>query len=152
MKITFSEQAIKEAERRRAEGNRQAQQTSATAMGQTAFADMFGRHEDGIVDAGEKGKSLLELQQEAGDVDVGVQRDYMTVMSHTMSEEDYAKLQEEGFDLGSMEPEEVVTIVDKIKAELVRAGKNIVGYTDDMDVKELTAALGSEVLARSVVD
>ena len=80
MKITFSEQAIKEAERRRAEGNRQAQQTSATAMGQTAFADMFGRHEDGIVDAGEKGKSLLELQQEAGDVDVGVQRDYMTVM------------------------------------------------------------------------
>ena len=152
MKITFSEQAIKEAERRRAEGNRQAQQTSATAMGQTAFADMFGRHEDGIVDAGEKGKSLLELQQEAGDVDVGVQRDYMTVMSHTMSEEDYAKLQEEGFDLGSMEPEEVVTIVDKIKAELVRAGKNIVGYTDDMDVGKLTAALGSEVLARSVVD
>ena len=152
MKITFSEQAIKEAERRRAEGNRQAQQTSATAMGQTAFADMFGRHEDGIVDAGEKGNSLLELQQEAGDVDVGVQRDYMTVMSHTMSEEDYAKLQEEGFDLGSMEPEEVVTIVDKIKAELVRAGKNIVGYTDDMDIGKLTAALGSEVLARSVVD
>ncbi|WP_251206976.1 DUF6240 domain-containing protein [Acetatifactor aquisgranensis] len=152
MKITFSEQAIKEAQRRQAEKNREAQQTSATSVGQTAFADMFGRHQDSIVDAGEKGKSLIELQQEAGNVDVGVQRDFMTVMSHTMSEEDYAKMQEEGFDLGSMDPEEVVTIVDKIKAELVRAGKSIAGYTDDMDVSKLTAALGSEVLARSVVD
>lgn len=152
MKITFSEQAIKEAQRKQAEKNREAGQTSATSVGQTAFADMFGRHQDSIVDAGEKGKSLIELQQEAGNVDVGVQRDFMTVMSHTMSEEDYAKMQEEGFDLGSMDPEEVVTIVDKIKAELVRAGKNIVGYTDDMDVGKLTAALGSEVLARSVVD
>ncbi len=152
MKITFSEQAIKEAQRRQAEKNREAQQASATSVGQTAFADMFGRHQDSIVDAGEKGKSLIELQQEAGNVDVGVQRDFMTVMSHTMSEEDYAKMQEEGFDLGSMDPEEVVTIVDKIKAELVRAGKSIAGYTDDMDVSKLTAALGSEVLARSVVD
>nr|WP_304955688.1 DUF6240 domain-containing protein [uncultured Acetatifactor sp.] len=152
MKITFSEQAIKEAQRRQAEKNREAQQTSAASVGQTAFADMFGRHQDSIVDAGEKGKSLIELQQEAGNVDVGVQRDFMTVMSHTMSEEDYAKMQEEGFDLGSMDPEEVVTIVDKIKAELVRAGKSIAGYTDDMDVSKLTAALGSEVLARSVVD
>lgn len=152
MKITFSEQAIKEAQRRQAEKNREAQQTSATSVGQTAFADMFGRQSDGILEAGEKGKSLIELQQEAGDVDVGVQRDYMTVMSHTMSEEDYAKMQEEGFDFGSMDPEEAVTIVDKIKAELIRAGKNIVGYTDDMDIGKLSAALGSEVLARSVVD
>ena len=152
MKITFNEQAIKEAQRKQAEKNREAQQTSATSVGQTAFADMFGRQQDGILEAGEKGKSLIELQEEAGNVDVGIQRDYMTVVSHTMSEEDYAKMQEEGFDFGSMDPEEAVTIVDKIKAELVRAGKNIVGYTDDMDVSKLTAALGSEVLARSVVD
>ena len=66
MKITFSEQAIKEAERRRAERNRAQRQESATAMGQTAFADMFGRQQDGILGAaGEKGKSLIELQQEA---------------------------------------------------------------------------------------
>ncbi len=152
MKITFNEQAIKEAQRKQAEKNREAQQTSATSVGQTAFADMFGRQQDGILEAGEKGKSLIELQEEAGNVDVGIQRDYMTVVSHTMSEEDYAKMQEEGFDFGSMDPEEAVTIVDKIKAELVRAGKNIVGYTDDMDIGKLTAALGSEVLARSVVD
>ena len=153
MKITFSEQAIKEAERRRAERNRAQRQESATAMGQTAFADMFGRQQDGILGAaGEKGKSLIELQQEAENADVALQRDYMTVMSHTLSEEDYAKLKEEGFDLGEMDPEEVVTIVDKIKAELVRAGKNITGYTDDMSMDKLASALGSQALAKAVAD
>lgn len=153
MKITFSEQAIKEAERRRAERSRTEYQQSAGAMGQTAFADMFGRQQDGILAAaGEKGKSLIELQQEAENVDVAVQRDYMTVMSHTMSEEDYARLKEEGFDLGAMDPEEAVTIVDKIKAELVRAGKTIVGYTDDMSMDKLASALGSQALARAVAD
>ncbi|MCI9336369.1 MAG: hypothetical protein HFH93_02325 [Lachnospiraceae bacterium] len=153
MKITFSEQAIREAERKRAERNRAQHQESATAMGQTAFADMFGRQQDGILAAGgEKGKSLIELQQEAESADVALQRDYMTVMSHTMSEEDYARLKEEGFDLGSMDPEEAVTIVDKIKAELVRAGENIVGYTDDMSMDKLASALGSQALARAVAD
>ena len=87
LKITFSEQAIKEAEKRQAERNRaaQQQQTSATSVGQTAFAAMFVRQQDGILEAGgEKGKSLIELQQEAANADGGVQREYMTVMSHTM--------------------------------------------------------------------
>lgn len=99
-----------------------------------------------------KGKSLIELQQEASYTNVDVQQDYMTLMSNTMSDEDYAKLQEEGFDFGSMEPEEAVTIVDKIKAELARAGKRIAGYTDDLDLETLAAALGSQTLAQAVAD
>ncbi len=153
LKITFTEQAIKEAERRHAERSRAFHGENMTAM-QTPFAAFFGG--SGRFDipglGGEKAKSLIELQQEAADIDVGVRRDYMTVMSHTLSEEDYAKMQEEGFDLGSMDPDEAVTIVDKIKAELVRAGKNIVGYTDDMDVDTLASALGSQTLARAVLD
>lgn len=99
----------------------------------------------------EKGKSLIEIQQEAQNTDVGISQDYMTVMSHTLSEEDYAKAQEEGFDFGNMNPEETVTIVDKIKAELVRAGKSVAGYTDDIDMETLAVALGSQVLAEAVV-
>lgn len=98
----------------------------------------------------EKGKSLIELQQEAQYTDVGISQDYMTVMSHTLSEEDYAKAREEGFDFGNMNPEETVTIVDRIKAELVRAGKNVAGYTDDIDLETLAAALGSQALAEAV--
>lgn len=76
----------------------------------------------------------------------------MTVMSHTMSEEDYAKLSEEGFHFESMDPEEAVTIVDKIKAELARSGQHIAGYTDDLDVETLAAAVGSDALARTISD
>ena len=153
MKITFTEQAIKEAERRHEERTRAAHAENMAAM-QTPFAAFFGGRGRSDIPGigGEKAKSLIELQQEAADIDVGVRRDYMTVMSHTLSEEDYAKMQEEGFDLGDMDPDEAVTIVDKIKAELVRAGKNIVGYTDDMDVDTLTSALGSRTLAQAVLD
>lgn len=153
LKITFTEQAIKEAERRRAERSRatHAEQFGASQVPFAAFFGGSGRTDIPGV-GGERGKSLIDLQQEAADIDVGVNRDFMTVMSHTLSEEDYAKMQEEGFDLGSMDPEEAVTIVDKIKAELVRAGKNIVGYTDDMDVDTLASALGSKTLAQAVLD
>ncbi len=154
MKITFTEQAIKEAQRRQRERVQGAQADHIVSAAQTPFAAFFGG--DGRSDlpgaGGERGKSLIELQQEAADIDVGVNRDYMTVMSHTLSDEDYARMQEEGFDFGSMDPQEAVTILDKIKAELARAGKDIVGYTDDLDVKTLTAALGSQTLARAVLD
>ena len=153
MKITFSEQAIAEIERKQADRNRGARGRGAEAVGQTFYGAALGRRQDDIPGAGgEKAKSLIELQQEASNADVGVQRDFMTVMSHTMSAEDYAKMQEEGFDPGDMDPEDVVTIVDKIKAELVRSGKNIVGYTDDLSMETLSAALGSEGLARVVAD
>lgn len=106
----------------------------------------------GGVSGQEKGKSLIELQQEAGNIDVGIRRDYMTVMSNTMSEEDYAKLEEEGFHFADMDPGEAVTIVDKIKAELARSGQEIIGYTDDLDIETLAAAVGSETLARALAD
>ena len=35
-----------------------------------------------------KGKSLMELQQDAGNANVALQQDYMTLLSHTMSQED----------------------------------------------------------------
>ncbi len=119
--------------------------------GESIYAPGLGRN--GLPGNGaEKGKSLIELQQEAESADVGISQDYMTVMSHTLSEEDYAKAKEEGFDFGNMNPEETVTIVDKIKAELVRAGKKIAGYTDDLDMETLAAALGSQVLAEAVAE
>lgn len=100
----------------------------------------------------EKGKSLIELQQEAGNIDVGIQQDYMTVMSNTMSEEDYARLEEDGFHFKNMDPSTAVTIVDKIKAELAASGHIVAGYNDDLDMDTLSAAVGSETLARAVAD
>ncbi len=100
----------------------------------------------------ERGKTLTELRQEASYTDVGISQDYMTVMAHTMSAEDYRELSEEGFHFEPLDPQEAVTIVDRIKAELVRSGKHIAGYTDDLDMDDLARAVGSETLARALSD
>ncbi len=152
LKISFNHQSVSETEKQYTE-NRAVHGQSRPNKPVTSEAGVYapGAAWEGISGrAAEKGKSLIELQQEAQNTDVGISQDYMTLMSHTLSEEDYAKAQEEGFDFGNMNPEEIVTIVDRIKAELVRAGKSVAGYTDDLDMETLAAALGSQVLAESV--
>jgi len=100
---------------------------------------------------GEKGKSIEDVMLDAGQMDVAAQRNYMAVMSNTMSDEDFAKLQEEGYHPGNTEIETVVTIVDEIKAALAKGGKNIDGYTDDLDVETLTEITGSAAMAEEIV-
>lgn len=151
MKITFQNQKAIETEHlnpARGEGVRD----KAPVDRRNAASAVYNNGNRGIGVDGGRGRSVLQLQQEAAGVDVGIQQDYMTLMSNTMSEEDYARLQEEGFDFGSMDPEETVTIVDKIKAELARSGKQIEGYTDDIDMETLAAALGSQALAQTVAE
>jgi len=153
LKVAFPEQAVSEAEKQKQHVNKTRHGGETAAAGQVPFASVVAGMQDVLPGmGGEKGKSLIEIQQEAGNADVALQQDFMTVMSHTLTAEDYARMKEEGFDLGSMDPEDVVTIVDKIKAELVRSGQNIEGYTDDIDMATLAEALGSQVLAQAVAD
>lgn len=154
MKITFQNQTIKETENR-AEAVRTDAQRSKKSRAVNAFGAIY---ESGALPVAQgteestKGKSLIELQQDAGNANVALQQDYMTLMSHTMSQEDYAKACEEGFDPGELDQDTAVTIVDKIKAELARSGQQIAGYTDDLDMDTLAAAVGSDTLARSIED
>lgn len=152
MKISFQQQQpVMEAEKNYTERSHSARNGNGNRNYQVTFSDRKEELWGGAAGPGrEKGKSLIELQQEAENLNVAVQQDYMTVMSHTMSEEDYAKLQEEGFHFESMDPDEAVSIVDRIKAELARAGKHIAGYTDDIDMDTLAEAVGSEALAAAL--
>ncbi len=157
MKITFAQASIKENELNRMDRKRKeetAEMQAATFVGVGTCSAIFQKGQSDILpgQTTEKGKSLIELQQEAGNMDVGISQDYMTLAANTLSEEDYAQMQKEGFDFGSMNSEEAVTIVDKIKAELVRSGQHIAGYTDDLDMATLSEALGSETLAKAVAD
>ena len=82
--------------------------------------------------------------------DITARRNYMAVMSNSVSDEDFAKLQEEGFHPGSTEIDTVVTIVDKIKAALLKGGTQVVGYTDTIDGESLARITGSESFAREL--
>lgn len=160
MKITFQNQTVNETDNRtestRTEKNTWGKDKTQRSK-KSGNVNTFGAvYESGQIqmpvgnEENSKGKSLIELQQDAGNTNVALQQDYMTLLSHTMSQEDYAKACEDGFDPREMDQDTAVTIVDKIKAELVRSGQNVAGYTDDIDLDTLAAAVGSDTLARSI--
>ena len=162
MKITFQNQTVNEADNKNKTESTRTEKSirdrdKTQRSKKTEHVNVFGViYESGqmAVPAGNeennKGKSLIELQQDAGNTNVALQQDYMTLLSHTMSQEDYAKACEDGFDPCELDQDTAVTIVDKIKAELVRSGQQIAGYTDDLDLDTLAAAVGSDTLARSI--
>ncbi len=100
----------------------------------------------------EQGKTVEEVMAEASLQNVDLTSDYMTVMSNSMSEEDFAKLQENGYQVGSTQVDEAVTIVDNIKASLLEAGVSISGFTDTLDMDTLTEITGDAALAKELSD
>ena len=111
---------------------------SGTVMDNNAYADHGG--------------SAKEVMQEFGTEfdNLAVKRDQMTVMSNIMSTEDFNKMMKDGFDPSKLDPEQVVTIVDHIKAEMAKSGEVVAGYNDDLSREKLTEILGSASLARDV--
>ncbi|MBQ7360596.1 MAG: hypothetical protein IJW63_10950 [Lachnospiraceae bacterium] len=99
---------------------------------------------------GLQGRTAEEVMQSAGAIDVALIRDYMTVMSNSMSDEDFAKLQKEGYCPTDTDIETVVTIVDKIKAEMAKGGAHVVGYTDTLDQDVLEEIAGSTGYANAM--
>ena len=100
---------------------------------------------------GDHGRSIKDVMQSfEAQIDPAVQRDYMTVMSNILSTEDYNKMMEDGFDPSKIEPEQYVTIVDHIKAEMAKSGQVIAGYNDDLKPEELKEVLGDAGLAKEV--
>ena len=81
---------------------------------------------------------------------VAVQRDFMTVMSNSMSASDFQKLKEDGFDVRSLEPEQAITILDKIKTVLAQSGTYVQGYNDNLSVEEITEITGNSGYAETI--
>ena len=92
-------------------------------------------------------KSAEEVMQDAGQKDIALQRDYMAVMSNSMSAKDYEKLQEEGISAVDTDIETHVTNLDKIKANLARSGTVIAGYNDDLTDDQIDALSGGDISA-----
>lgn len=97
-------------------------------------------------------KTQEDIVQDASIMDVKTNSDYRIVMSSCMSNEDFASLLEEGVNPGSTEIETVVTIVDKIKAEMAKSGHIVSGYNDNLDRETLIEITGSEAFANELAD
>lgn len=111
--------------------------------------DISGNVMDNKAYAGH-GKTAEDVMLSASQKNVALERNYMAVMSNSMSGADFAKLQKEGYRVGQMDIETVVTIVDKIKATMAQSGQVVVGYTDDLSTEQLKQITGNISLAVSI--
>ncbi len=94
-------------------------------------------------------ESISEMAQ---NTDVWTQHNYMALLSNTMSEEDYAKAAEDGFDIKNIDSSETVTILDNIKSVLLESGTKITGFNDDLSIDKLAKITGSRSFANAIVD
>lgn len=107
-----------------------------------------GKDTDFLVD---QGRSMQDVINVAGALDVQTAQDYMTVMSNTMSEEDYKKLDEGGFDPADLSGEQSATILDHIKAVMAESGQIVEGYNDSQDIETLIGITGSVADANALM-
>ena len=94
-------------------------------------------------------ESISEMAQ---NTDVWTQHNYMALLSNTMSEEDYAKAAEDGFDIKNIDSSETVTILDNIKSVLLESGTKITGFNDDLSIDKLAKITCSRSFANAIVD
>ncbi len=97
-------------------------------------------------------RSAEDISAMAQNTDVQNRHNFMALLSNTMSEEDYKKALEDGFDIKEINSEEAVTIVDKIKSVLLEAGVEVSGFNDDLSLDKLKKLTGSEAFANALKD
>lgn len=126
-----------------------------TARTQSAWGSGYSLDiADKVMDNGAyqgQGATIETIMQQADNMNVEAQKDFMLVMSSCVSGEDLQKMQEEGFRPGSTDVETYVSIVDKIKVTLAKAGVEVAGYNDDIDVETVEEITGSRIDANSLV-
>ena len=83
-------------------------------------------------------------------LDAADRKNQMAVLSHTTSEEDYAKMQEDGFSLDETTGNTIVTVTDKIKMQVAKGGGDISCFGDDLSKAQLEEMTGSAALARQL--
>ena len=101
---------------------------------------------------GGHGMTAEEIMQQAANSNAQSKKDFMIVMSSCVSGEDLQKMQEEGFTPGSVDVETYVTIVDRIKVTLAKAGVEVAGYNDNLDLETIEQIVGSRTDAGALVN
>ena len=95
-------------------------------------------------------KSFDEIKAKASMKNVSLDNNAFAVMATSMSADDVAKMADDGFSPLEMTDKETVTVLDKIKATLVKSGVNIDGFTDDLSKEEIEQIAGSSAYASAI--
>ena len=97
----------------------------------------------------ERGEIAEEIGRGEG-LDATARKNQMAVLSHTTSAEDYQKMQEQGFSLDATTGNTIVTVTDKIKMQIAKAGGDISCFGDDLSAAEIEEMTGNVALASQI--
>ena len=124
-------------------------ESSKKAAGTTSFQ---AKEVTYLNPAKEEKKTIIDEIGQSGSMDAGERKAQMAVLAETTSPEDYEKMQEDGFSLDETTSNKIVTVTDKIKAQLAKAGVDISKFGDDLDFEQLAQITGSPELAVQIAN
>ncbi|MCR5594536.1 MAG: DUF6240 domain-containing protein [Lachnospiraceae bacterium] len=104
-----------------------------------------------VAGGGKEKEPMTDFAANLQATDVSLKTDYMSVMSLSMSDEDYSELVRTGQEPEDMDATDSVTILDEIKAAVIKGGTNVSGYTDKIDPGTLAEITGSETAASALI-
>ena len=92
-------------------------------------------------------ESIVDQLDSQMDMSASNRKNQMVVVSNTASSEDLAEMAKDGFDCMDADSHTIVTVTDKIKAVLAKAGVDISIYGDSLSAEELEAITGNPAVA-----
>lgn len=99
---------------------------------------------------GKEEKTIIEELDNQVDMSAANRKNQMVVVSNTRSAEDLEEMSKEGFDAMDTDSHTIITVTDKIKAVLAKAGVDISIYGDSLSMEQLEEITGSTSVANQI--
>lgn len=100
---------------------------------------------------GKENQTIVDQLDTQMDMSADNRKNQMIVMTNTASGEDLQKLAENGFSGFDTDSHTIVTVVDKIKIALAKAGVDISNMGGELSKEQLEEATGSSVIANQIM-
>lgn len=100
--------------------------------------------------AGKEEETVVDQLDNQMDMTAANRKNQMVVVTNTASAQDLEEIGKEGFSGMDMDSHAILTVTDKIKAALAKAGVDISAYGDDLSVEQLEQATGSRAVANQI--
>ena len=99
---------------------------------------------------GKEAESIVDQLDDQMDMSAANRKNQMVVVSNTASSADLEQMSKDGFDCMDTGSHTIITVTDKIKAVLARAGVDISIYGDDLSAAELEEITGNPAVAAQI--
>lgn len=97
-----------------------------------------------------KGGTIEDVMQQAENMDAAQMEKKMVVAANTTTKTNCKQVEEDGFSLDHTDVNTIVTVVDKIKMQLAKAGVDISYFGDRLSAKQLEEVAGGTAAAQQL--